>query len=167
MTSAYEIRAIPAETTAALRDRDDAGRTPRVVTVHDGGSPLRCCLRMTHRNEPVLLVSYAPLRRWAREAAADPGPYDELGPVFIHAEECGGYLNEGLPAELFDSRRVFRAYAATGSILGGRLVEAGESAERALEEILANPEVALVHARALEFGCFTFEVRRVTADPRL
>jgi hypothetical protein len=26
--------------------------------------------------------------------------------------------------------------------------------------MFADPRVALVHARALEFGCFTFEVRR-------
>ncbi|WP_156302006.1 DUF1203 domain-containing protein, partial [Streptomyces sp. e14] len=32
--------------------------------------------------------------------------------------------------------------------------------ERALDEAFAFPEVALVHVRAVEYGCFQFEVRR-------
>ena len=34
------------------------------------------------------------------------------------------------------------------------------AAGRMLSGLFADPEVAVVHARALEFGCFTFEVRR-------
>jgi hypothetical protein len=72
---------------------------------------------------------------------------------------------ERLPQELLGSTRVFRAYRADGSILGGRLAAGDEVADQVvagqvLSELLADPEVAVVHARALEFGCFTFEVRR-------
>jgi hypothetical protein len=167
MTSTYEIRAISPETTAALRVRDDAGRSPQVVNVHDGGNPLRCCLRLSRPNEPVMLVSFAPLRRWADETAVDPGPYDELGPVFVHAKECDGYVSDRLPTELMrGSRRVFRAYSALGTILAGRLVEVDDDPDQVLEEMLMDPTIAFVHVRALEFGCFTFEARRVTADRR-
>jgi hypothetical protein len=121
---------------------------------------------MSGPNEPVLLVSYAPLRRWALETVADPGPYDEIGPVFIHAQDCGGYVGGGLPGELFGSRRVFRAYSAGGAIMAGRLVEADEDPAQVFDEMFVDPAVALVHVRALDFGCFTFEVRRVTADRR-
>jgi hypothetical protein len=60
---------------------------------------------------------------------------------------------------------VLRAYSADGKILGGRLYEPGPGvglwdAEAMLADMFADPQVALVHARALEFGCFTFEVRR-------
>ena len=34
------------------------------------------------------------------------------------------------------------------------------AAEQALAELFEDPDVAFVHARAVEFGCFTFEVRR-------
>jgi hypothetical protein len=60
---------------------------------------------------------------------------------------------------------VFRSYSASGRILAGRLAGGAEtsdaaSAEAILAEVFADPAVAVVHARAVEFGCFTFEVRR-------
>lgn len=111
------------------------------------------------------LVSYAPLRRWARQTGADPGPYDEVGPVFIHPRPCDGPAGTGYPQELAGSRRVFRAYRADGTIRGGRLVEPHQVADQGaaaemIGEIFADPEVAVVHARAVEFGCFTFEIAR-------
>jgi Protein of unknown function (DUF1203) len=159
-TLSFEIRPIDPAVVGDLRDCDDAGRRPRLVTTHDGGSPLRCCLRVSQPDEPVLLASYAPLRRWAHERQADPGAYDEVGPVFIHAEPCAGPESSGLPAELFDSRRMLRGYDAGGAIVGGRIVETDEDPEAAIVEVLADPQVAVIHARAIEFGCFTFEIRR-------
>jgi hypothetical protein len=166
ITSTYEIRPIDADVVAALRDCDDAGRRPRIVMTHDGGSPLRCCLRRSSRDEPMALASYAPLRRWAHEVRADPSAYDEVGPVFIHPDACNGPADDGFPAELFEARRVLRAYSADGAILGGRLIEAGERAEQVLVEMFTDPQVAVVHARALEFGCFMFEARRVRVGRR-
>jgi hypothetical protein len=53
-----------------------------------------------------------------------------------------------------------RAYAADGHILGGRLVEADEVHERVLADMFADDEVALVHVRAVEFGCFLYAAQR-------
>jgi Protein of unknown function (DUF1203) len=166
----YRLCAIPAETLAQLRMRDDAGRSPRIVVEAEGGSPLRCCLRPIRPGERVALVSYAPLRRWARETGADPGPYEETGPVFIHPEPCPGPAHPGgdgaaYPAALAGRPRVLRAYAADGHILGGRLFGVGEpddaaAAATALAGLFTDPAVALVHVRAVEFGCFLFEARR-------
>ena len=167
-TTTWQVRPIAAEVLAELRVTDDAVNRPRLVTDRDGGSPLRCCLSESRPGEEIALVSYAPLRRWAAETGAHPGPYDETGPVFIHPDGCAGPAGDGFPtAYLGPGRvhRVFRAYGADGSILFGRLADAGElldqaSAGRVLGEVFADPRVALVHARAVEFGCFTFEVRR-------
>ena len=90
MTRAYRVRAIEPDVLAQLRRRDDAGHPPRIMTDEEGGSPLRCCLRPVRPGELVALVSYAPLFRWAQQTGADPGPYDEVGPVFIHPEPCAG-----------------------------------------------------------------------------
>src|SRR5580704_10082337 len=147
MTSRYEIRAIEPAVAAALRERDDAGHQPRIVTDDDGGSPLRCCLRPSCPGEQIALVSYAPLRRWADETGAQPGPYDEVGPVFIHPQPCDGPADAGIPTELMGATRVFRGYDADGSIVGGRLVPSSEQPERVLEEIFDDPAVALVHVR--------------------
>jgi hypothetical protein len=160
----FDVRAIPADVVRELLMADDAGRRP-VMTDQAAGAPLRCCLRPGRAEERVALVSYAPLRRWAREAGTEPGPYDEVGPVFIHAEPCAGPDGTGYPGWLASGSRVLRAYGADGRILGGRLIQpdpdgSPAAAESALAELLADPQVAVVHGRALEFGCFTFEVRR-------
>jgi Protein of unknown function (DUF1203) len=165
----FEVRAIVPDVLRELLWSDDSGQPPVLLTDADGGAPLRCCLRPSQAGEQIALVSYAPLRRWAREAGAAPGPYDEVGPVFIHPAACDGPDGTGYPNWLAAGRRVLRAYGADGRILGGRLVEAEPAgspvpAESALAKLFADPAVALVHARALEFGCFTFEVRRVAED---
>jgi len=164
-TLRYQVRAIDPDVLALLRLSDDAGHPQRPMIDAGGGSPLRCCLRPSQPGEQVALVSYAPLRRWAMEAGADPGPYDEVGPVFIHPAPCSGPDGTGYPVVFTGSRRVFRCYSADGRIRAGRLVEPDEVRDAAaagavIQEIFADPDVAVVHARAVEFGCFTFEIRR-------
>jgi hypothetical protein len=165
-TTTTVYAAIPAAVLEQLRILDDAGRATVPFTDDEGGAPLRCCLRRSVPGERLALVSYAPLRRWATNAGADPGPYDEQGPVFIHAESCAGptATSAAYPMGLHGSRRVFRAYSAEGHILGGRFVETDSefTAREAMEGLLADPDVAFVHARAVEFGCFLFEARRVS-----
>ena len=163
--AAFEVRAIDPDVLARLRMFDDAGHPPRLVIDGEGGSPLRCCLRASSPGERLALVSYAPLRLWARQNGADPGPYDEVGPVFIHSEPCDGPDGIGYPEDFVGEQRMFRAYRADGSILRGQLASADEvgnrdTAHRLLGELFADPDVAVVHARAVAFGCFTFEVRR-------
>lgn len=163
--TAVQVRAIPADVLSQLRVTDDAGQPMAPFLDAEGGSPLRCCLRRIRPGERVALVSYAPLRRWARQAGASPGAYDEVGPVFIHPAECPGPAGTGFPAELAGTHRVLRAYSADGQILGGRLASAAEladpaTAESVLAEVLADAAVAVVHVRAVEFGCFAFEARR-------
>lgn len=128
------------------------------MTDEEGGAPLRCCLRRSTPGELVALVSYAPLRRWAAANGADPGAYDEQGPVFVHAEECAGPRLEGLP--FVNAHRVVRRYSAEGHILGGELVEGADGTAEGLQNAFDDPSVALVHVRAVEYGCFLYEVRR-------
>lgn len=169
----YTPLPIPPAALEELRDTDDAGRPaePHLaredgVPVDSVGSPLRCCLRAIRPGERVALVSYAPLRRWADRTGARPGAYDEQGPVFIHAEECGGPDADatGYPFARAGALRTLRRYNAEGQIVGGRLLEIPQDADAgfdaALGEAFADPGVALVHVRAVEYGCFQFEVRR-------
>jgi Protein of unknown function (DUF1203) len=159
-TQTFTVRPIDPVVAAELRVRDDAGRAPQEVVETEGGSPLRCCLRVARPGERMLLVSYAPLRRWAAATGTDPGAYVELGPVFIHAEPCDGAADDGWPEELRGQPRVLRGYGADGRIVDGRVVEEGEAPEAKLDDLLADDRVAFVHARALLFGCFTFAIDR-------
>ncbi|MFI6081339.1 DUF1203 domain-containing protein [Streptomyces sp. NPDC051217] len=159
-------RAIESAVLKELRDTDDAGAARTPFTDTGGGRPLRCCLRPSTVGDRITLVSYAPLRRWAAETSAEPGAYDEQGPVFIHAEECEGPAADpaGYPFARSGALRAVRRYDSEGHIVGGRLLEIPEAADKgfdeAFAEAFADPEVALVHVRAVEFGCFHFEVRR-------
>ncbi len=94
--------------------------------------------------------------------ASSPGAYDEQGPVFLHADDCPGPDLRGHPFP--GAHRTVRRYSAEGHILGGRLVENPEAFDDAFDETFAeafaDPEVALVHVRAVEYGCFLYEVRR-------
>ena len=162
---------IPPATLAELRRTDDAGRpcAPFTADEETAGNPLRCCLRLSREGERIALVSYAPLRRWAAETGAEPGAYDEQGPVFIHADPCDGPAPSGYPFTRPGALRTLRRYDARGHIVGGRLLELpsepspAEALDAALTEAFADPAVALVHVRAVEYGCFHFEVRRPDA----
>ncbi|AYG82861.1 hypothetical protein DWB77_05049 [Streptomyces hundungensis] len=161
----YTARAIEPATLSELRALDDAGRPCVPFVDPEGGDPLRCCLRPVAPGERIALVSYAPLRRWAAGAGVSPGAYDEQGPVFIHADPCEGPSGEaGYPFARAGALRVLRRYDGRGRIAGGRLLEIPQAAESAfdaaLDEAFSDPEVALVHVRAVEYGCFQFEVRR-------
>ncbi|MEU9300227.1 DUF1203 domain-containing protein [Streptomyces sp. NPDC048269] len=165
MSIRHQVRPIGAAALEELRARDDAGRDCVPYTDDEGGAPLRCCLRPSAAGERIALVAYAPLRRWAAETGADPGAYDEQGPVFLHAEDCGGPAEGGAyPFARPGVRRTARRYSARGHILGGRVLDLGDDPDgvlgQALDEAFDDPEVALVHVRAAEFGCFQFEVRR-------
>ncbi|UUU33908.1 DUF1203 domain-containing protein [Streptomyces sp. CA-210063] len=154
----YAARPIDPAVLKELRSADDSGRSRAPFVDDEGGAPLRCCLRRSEPGEQIALVSYAPLRRWAAGTGVDPGAYDEQGPVFIHAEECAGPDGDRYP--FTNAHRTVRRYSAEGRILGGRLVEEPEEFGLAFDEAFADPEVALVHVRAVEYGCFLFEVRR-------
>jgi hypothetical protein len=157
-TTLYTARPIAPRALEELRTTDDAGHPTAPFTDTEGGSPLRCCLRRSEPGERIALVSYAPLRRWAAETDAAPGAYDEVGPVFLHAESCEGPAGDVLP--FTNAHRTVRRYCARGHILGGRLVGEPDAFEQALTEAFDDPAVALVHVRAVEYGCFLYEVRR-------
>ena len=53
-----------------------------------------------------------------------------------------------------------RAYDGNGRIVDGRLVQPDEDPEPVVNELLDDARVAVVHARALGFGCFTYAIER-------
>jgi hypothetical protein len=147
-------RAIPRDELDAIRAarHDEAGNPLDTLIHRDGGAPLRCCLRETRPAERVLLIAYTP--------PGTAGAYAERGPVFIHADRCGGYLTPAeYPPELSHRQQVVRAYDRRGRIADGVLVADGRQAQAVIEELLSRPEVELVHLRNVGYGCYNFAVR--------
>jgi uncharacterized protein DUF1203 len=116
----------------------------------EGGAPLRCCLRDSRPGERIALASVTP-----------PGPqgaYAESGPVFLHADPCGGPDHPGYPDEFRRRVQVFRAYSADGRIVGGRVVRPEDDQEAVAEELLGEADVAYLHSRNLVHGCYMFAI---------
>src|SRR5688572_10561985 len=105
--TAFRIVALPTATAAAVRD---TGRSPGYghPTHRErarGHGPCRHCLR-TFRigEEDRILFTYDPF------AGAEPLPLP--GPVFIHAEPCQRYPEDGgFPAELLEHPLTLNTYA--------------------------------------------------------
>lgn len=130
---------------------DEAGNRLVPQTHADGGNPLRCCLRETRPGEQVLLMAYTP--------PGTAGPYAERGPVFVHADPCPGYQSPTVyPPEFRHRQQVVRAYDYQGRIADGVLAEDGDHAMAVIRELLARPDVALVHLRNVGYGCYNCAV---------
>jgi hypothetical protein len=160
----FTVRAIEPTVCDELRACDDLANAPEVRLDTEGGNPLRCCLTLSRPGEQVMLVSHAPLRRWAAAHAANPGPYLEIGPVFLHPTRCDGPSGAGYPDAYRGLPRVLRAYDADGRIIGGTIVDGAADPEPVIEAIFDDDQVAFVHARAPVAGCFTFWIDRAGID---
>jgi hypothetical protein len=126
------------------------------VNTEEGAAPLRCCLTEATVGERVALI--APF--------SFEGPFAEVGPAYIHAQPCDGYITTGqYPPDFRHRNQVLRAYGDDNRIHDASLV-AGEDAEAVISELLARPDVAFLHSRKPLYGCYMFAIDRpTTADP--
>lgn len=132
----------------------DANGQPAVLTNAGGGrNPCRHCLQLIEEGSPMLVLAYRPFARLQ--------PYAELGPIFLHQQDCDHYHQPHLPAwfDYLDPALV-RGYDSndwicyeTGAVLAGRDLASSCAA------ILANPKVNYVHVRS-KFNCFQCRVDR-------
>jgi hypothetical protein len=151
-----EIRytAIPAEWLDAMRTAgaDELGNKWR-LRVAEGWEPLRCCLQRADRDEDIALICYTP---WT-----EPSPWMEAGPVFVHYEECDGYNTPEKYPPLFEhNKAILNPFDHDGARAYDHItfLEPEDDHEAAARKILGQPEVAYLHARSREAGCFHFLV---------
>ena len=64
-----------------------------------------------------------------------------------------------ISAALSHRQQVVRAYGPDGSIADGILATDGEHALAVIRQLLARPDVTLVHLRNVGYGCYNFAVR--------
>ena len=152
-STAFRVAALPAAELQRIRERgvDDFGNAVEPFTTTEAGAPLRCCLRDAEAGERIALIAYRP--------SPVPGPYAEVGPVFVHAEACEGYADEDRYPQGFRSRnQLLRAYDERGRQVENVIVD-GAAAERGITALLERPDVAFLHSRNVLAGCYMFTVR--------
>ena len=157
MSTGFRVAALPAGELERIRARgvDDFGNALEPETVTAGGAPLRCCLRDAEPGERIVLIAYRP--------ATIAGPYAEVGPVFVHAQACGGYADEDRYPEGFRARnQLLRAYDERGRQVENVVVD-GPAADRAITDLLGRPDVAYLHSRNVLAGCYMFAVHPLEA----
>lgn len=153
-----EFKVFPIPDVVAQRIRqtrvDDFGHelSVSIATENDTG-PCRSCLTVFRPGQGRLLFSYAPNQC--------EHPYNEIGPIYIHEQECRPYSQyDAFPSELRSRRPlVLRFYEEDGSLIGGELV-----GERNVEDVIAtafgDEQVKYLHARTATVGCFIARIER-------
>ena len=154
-TKTHSLRVTPiSEATAArvrAQMRDDYGND---LAAQDGeGAPCRVCLRYSKPGERVILFSYRPFEA--------PSLYQEVGPVFVHADGCQPHAAEsGFPSDFVERPVILRPYDARHHIQDSQVFAQPGEAQAVAERMLENPDVAYVHARSLSRGCYLFRIDR-------
>jgi len=131
---------------------DEAGNPVQARTDPTGGLPLRCCLRDSRPGDTVVLAAVTP-----------PGPagaYQERGPVFLHADNCGGADPDARPEVWRTRRQVLRAYGPDGILRDGVVVTPEQDQAVVAAQLLADPDTAFLHSRNVEFGCYLLAIHR-------
>lgn len=154
-TSTLRVHAIdPARLDVVRRTGADGhGNQLHPFAASGQGEPLRCCLRFAEAQEQITLISFAPFDH--------PSVWTEVGPVYIHAGQCGGYpTTERLPEQLATGPRVLRTYTPDDTMNYEHNTVVTDEADLApiIERLLAEPDVGTVHVRTLAPQCYLYAV---------
>ncbi len=157
--SKFKVLPIKTEIAQAIRETmiDQDGHQLSVsIAGENGFGPCRSCLKQFTAGERRILFSHSP--------NAVDHPYNETGPIFIHADECEPYrASDTFPPEVENGRirfpLVFRAYNEKGMMIGA-VLHTGEPATAAIETLFENDKVAFAHVRNAQAGCFVTHIDR-------
>ena len=153
-THGIRVHALPTEVLDDVRTKGfDAFGTRAARLDAEGGEPLRCCLRDAVPGDALLLFGYRP--------PLPNSPYREVGAVLAHAVPCSGPVDlDAYPSDWLGRPQVLRAYDERGWIHDATTVHDGRDPEGTIAELLAVPEVALIHSRNIAWGCYMFAITR-------
>jgi hypothetical protein len=127
---------------------------PAQLEVAEDVAPCRHCLRTIAPKDRRILFTYD--RFTGKESLPQPGP------VYIHADGCQRYPeNGGFPEELRSSPRTVEAYARGRKLKAQEYVSDGRF-EPVIEKLLANRDVDYLQINSTTAGCFTFRIERAT-----
>jgi hypothetical protein len=153
----FTVRALPQDVADHVREhgRDPTWGHPALTERATGFGPCRLCLRRFREGEELRTL-------FTHDTYAGAAEFPQPGPVYIHADDCERYDEDGFPPELRGLALTFEGVAA-----GPRVVAlertAGADAEAAIRRLLDLPDVDYVHVRNTEAGCYVARVERGAA----
>jgi hypothetical protein len=149
----FQIVPLPHEVAQAARHSrlDSFGNALSVL--RDGKAhQCRFCLQMSLAHEGVILLAYRPF--------ASNQPYAEVGPIFVHEQDCDAYQDvSAYPSGFPRKAVVLRAYNDRDQIVGAQAVR-DRRVEDVIAEMFADQKTAYLHARNLGYGCYMFRIDR-------
>jgi Protein of unknown function (DUF1203) len=149
------VVAIPTEIADAVRNthKDPHYGHPAHTEVAGEGAPCRHCLQIIAAgSEKATLFTFDAFE--GIESLPLPGP------VYIHAEACERYPeNGGFPAALRKSPRTLNAYAKGRRLVAAEYVENG-TVDARIEKLFTCADVDYIHVRSTTAGCYTFRIER-------
>lgn len=153
--TAFRILAIPTKVAELVRTthRSPGYGHPAHTETATGYGPCRHCLR-TFRigEEQRTLFTYDPFH--GLESFPLPGP------VFVHADACARYPEDGpFPEDMRTHALTFAAYGRARRLLAEQHVADG-AVDEVVTGLLDRPDVDYVHVRDTEAGCYDFRVER-------
>jgi hypothetical protein len=152
----YRVLAIPskvAENVRATGKSPGYGHPAHTELATDYG-PCRHCLKTFAVGEDQrTLFTYDPF--YGIEEVPLPGP------IFIHAEGCERYSeDDGYPPDMLEHAAVLNGYSMGQNLVARVLVEAHDTHENAVNDLLSRSDVDYIEVRDREAGCFDFRIER-------
>jgi uncharacterized protein DUF1203 len=130
---------------------------PAYTAVATGYGPCRQCLKaFAVGKERRILFTYDSF--YGKEKLPLPGP------VFIHEQDCERYPEDGgFPADMLSHRLTLNAYAQGRRLISQRYVSNG-IVEPELQRLLKDRDVAYIHVRDTDAGCYDFCIERMSDE---
>lgn len=153
------LRFVALDTTLAEAWRGGApdanGQTPERQVSDGDGNTCRHCLDEIAEGDSFLVLAHRPFPA--------PQPYAEVGPIFVHAEDCPRYREEAGPPPWYARRQMvlIRGYGSDDRIVygTGKVIPSTEI-EATAKAILKDPEIAYLHLRSSTNNCYQFRIER-------
>jgi Protein of unknown function (DUF1203) len=155
--SSFLMRPLPEQVSTDLKQtkRDQFGNEPQLEQAQSRRSICRRCLRRFNHGERRLLFKYRPFQR--------ESVFAEAGPIYIHQNDCrpDTEILTAYPDDFRELPLLLRAYTGEDGQVDSKLIKDGD-AEAIINGFFANPEVAYIHLRDGESGCYYARIERST-----
>jgi Protein of unknown function (DUF1203) len=155
MMKEFCIYPLPNWVSAELKKtmRDQFGNEPKLEQAQSRRSICRRCLRRFNPGERRLLFKYRPFQK--------EGVFAEAGPIYIHETDCRpeAEILTGYPTEFRELPLLLRAYTRDDGQVDSKLIKDGD-AETVIDTFFSDREVAYLHLRDGESGCYYARIER-------